>query len=244
MPTAAEARIAITDDLFLRVSSMPAGTARHALSHSILKRHGSHRIFMFSNKLADCVALSNEVELVYEAGKRNINLSRHGDAAALAVDPRLQYHMGATYLLGGNQSRAEFKSAEMLGHLGSVVFHLYKNSSLAKSPHIAVKTGATWTTHYDSSDCYTQEWDEICKGLAAALIVTKSDLINTVCGVSNDARVERKTWIDFQVLIGAFPNRNAAGEAYDSFDPIFDKFRGAGGQGARDGGAGEQGEEL
>ncbi|APG78072.1 hypothetical protein [Shahe qinvirus-like virus 1] len=239
---AAGARITLTDDLFLRVSAMPAGTARHALCHAIMTKYGGNKIFMFSSKLAELAALKQEVDAVIEAGRRNVTLSRAADAAALAVDPRLEYHMGATYLLGGNTARAEFGTVEMTGHLGSVLYHLFRESTLTRSPHITTPSGKDLRKHYDQSDSYTQNWDDLCLGVATAMIVTNSDLVNAVCGVGDDARADRETWSQFQVMNGIYADIDLAHAAFDSFNDIFAKY-GAGGPKGAKGGRGKEEEE-
>lgn len=181
---------------------------------------------MFSNKVQECVALRDEVEVVIiAAGKANVNLSRATDPRMLPVDPRLAFHMGATYLLGGNAARTEFQSPEMTGHLGSVIYHLFKGSTLAKSPHISSKDGAGYRIHYDTLDSFVQNWDDACMGVSAAMIVTNSDLINAVCGVGNNAKAEKRTWCEFQVRNGTFATMDEAEAGYDSYNDIFDDHK-------------------
>jgi hypothetical protein len=99
----ADARVRITDDIRLRVTAMPAGTARHVLSHAILQKHGQHRVLMFSNMLHECLFVRDEVEAIVNAGRNNVALSIAQDPAVLDQDPRIVYHMGATYLTNGNE---------------------------------------------------------------------------------------------------------------------------------------------
>jgi hypothetical protein len=58
---------------------------------------------MFSNKLHECLLVRDEVEAIVNAGRNNVALSIAQDPAVLDQDPRIVYHMGATYLTNGNE---------------------------------------------------------------------------------------------------------------------------------------------
>ncbi len=78
----------LAEDMVLRTSSMPAGTARHAVSAAIIKRHGGHKIFMFSSRTQDMVNLVREFDALMANGKANVTKVLANNPDALANDPR------------------------------------------------------------------------------------------------------------------------------------------------------------
>lgn len=225
----------ISQDVVLRTSAMPAGTARHSISSAIIKRHAGNKIFMFSTKVQDMVNLHAEVEAVFNAGKANVALVLADDDAALDLDPRVPYHIGAGFLTDHAQERIEFNSPELTGHLGSVVFHLYRGSTLARSPHVGKAVGNRLDPMYSSSDCFSQDWDDRCSALGNAMIVASSDVINRVCGAADAGRANEDAWVALQVALGVYPDAATARAAWHAEDANF------GAQGGAPGGAGGPG---
>lgn len=227
MPTTKEATVTLTDDLKLRVTSMPAGTAKHVVSHAILKKYGQHKIFMFSSRLNECFHLSEEVQKIMDAAKASVDKSINANNplwnAIKDPDPRLVYHMGATYLTGGESSRQEFRTAEMTGHLGPVMYHLYRNATLTRSPNLVVKVGARDNLIYQGSDSFSQDWEDKCIALAAAMVTATSATINRVCGASSEQRADEDTWCNLQMAIGAYKTMREAREAYHKVDDLFNQ---------------------
>jgi hypothetical protein len=229
MNPAGDAAIDLTDDIKLRVYSLPAGTARHAVSHASLQKYGQHKLLLFSPRLADLANLRVEVETLIRAGRANVDASIAGNVAVLPEDPRVRYHMGALFLTGGAHGRMEFATPEMTGHLGSMLYHMYTKGTLTLSPSITTGTGADIKLIYQNSDSYDQSWDDKCQGLAAAMVTATSATINKVCGASGDGMGDRNSWVQLQLAIGAYADVAAAEAAYEA---LMDIIRAPGAAGA------------
>ncbi|KMQ88295.1 peptide abc transporter atp-binding protein [Lasius niger] len=70
---------------------------------------------------------THRLAIVYEAAKRLVR----------SISVPQKYHMGASYLTG--EPRADYSDTNMnayLGRLGTFIITLYRNSTLAKSPHM------------------------------------------------------------------------------------------------------------
>jgi len=84
----------------------------------------------------ELLELYNAVKEVYDEGSSSVTACTNATniTDVLANDPRLAWHMGATFLLANAQPRKEFTQPEQLGHLGLVIFNLYPSSTLTPSP--------------------------------------------------------------------------------------------------------------
>lgn len=117
---AAGSSITLSADSKLRFTSMPAGTHRLAIAYEAAKR------------------LVRSVYGVYCPAVEDFGTipAIRGDIIAAPA----RYHVGASYLTG--EARADYQDTDMnnyLGRLGTFINTLYKQSTLAKSPHLKVE---------------------------------------------------------------------------------------------------------
>lgn len=111
------ASIRLSDDSKLRFQSMPAGTHRLAVAYEAAKRLIRSVYAPFCPGVEDFSALPGLRDTVMRSP--------------------VTYHIGASYLTG--QARADYQDTDMnsyLGRLGTFINTLYKQSTLAKSPHM------------------------------------------------------------------------------------------------------------
>jgi len=101
--------ITLTSDFKARANSMPAGTAPHALIHASLKKF-EHNMPITAHDFA---------EDMIDAGRLidGILTKSAASRARKAVDDRLQYHMGAIFLI--KKSRETISAPAPIGALGS-----------------------------------------------------------------------------------------------------------------------------
>lgn len=106
------------DNIKLRFTSMPAGTHRLAVAFEAAKR------LVRSSYAAYCPAIQDFLVLP--------------ELRANVINAPERYHIEALYLTG--EARADYSDTDCdsyLGRLGTFINTLYKNSTLAKSPHLA-----------------------------------------------------------------------------------------------------------
>ncbi|APG78070.1 hypothetical protein [Hubei qinvirus-like virus 1] len=134
LPYLSDTVLAAGKDIELRISSMPAGTHRHAVGRAAWTR------------------LRNS-DLVAYVGDTGSFLSLLQRSALVDVDPA-GHHIGARYLTGREPPKFSDSDAEdCLGRLGSYVLNVLGRSTLAKSPHFA---RARIQGYPDYSDAFEQ----------------------------------------------------------------------------------------
>lgn len=113
------ASINLSADSKLRFTSMPAGTHRLAIAYEAAKRLVRSVYGIYCPGVQDFDAIP---------GLRN-----------RVLEAPATFHIGASYLTG--HPRADYQDTDMnsyLGRLGTFINTLYKQSTLAKSPHLVI----------------------------------------------------------------------------------------------------------
>ncbi|KAM0726700.1 hypothetical protein ACS0PU_007884 [Formica fusca] len=113
------ASITLSADSKLRFTSMPAGTHRLAIAYEAAKRLVRSVYGVYCPAVEDFAAIPELRARIIEASAR--------------------YHIGASYLTG--EARADYQDTDMnnyLGRLGTFISTLYRQSTLAKSPHLVI----------------------------------------------------------------------------------------------------------
>jgi len=137
-------KLTISDDVILRLNSMPAGTHKHAVAFAITKRLINHIMSSYSGVLADISGIIFSYHRVQE--------------------DRAKFHIGAMYLTGGKVDDFTDSDADgVLGRLATFVMTFFPNSTIAGSPHISkIVNGKRVSRAADYSD-----FDDIYSTLCA-----------------------------------------------------------------------------
>jgi uncharacterized membrane protein YgcG len=149
-----------SSDAKMRVTSLPAGTARHALVESAYVQFGSHPIFGF------CQNLSMITDTVEDVQKLRAYAAQQIRSQALEPNVLCRYHIGADYLLQQTGSARTFKRPAALGAIGPVLAYIHPGSSLSNSPHIVKMIGGIKTHPYIQEAGYDSQFEAICKQAA------------------------------------------------------------------------------
>lgn len=111
--------LSLSADAKLRFASMPAGTHKCGVAFEAAKRLVRSIYVQYCPNVTDMAAIPQT-------------------RASIMSNP-VAYHIGASYLTG--TTRADYTDTEMelyLGRLGTFITTLYKNSTIAKSPHMQI----------------------------------------------------------------------------------------------------------
>jgi hypothetical protein len=130
--------IVLTSDFEARALSMPAGTGPHSLIHATIKKFGHNMVVMANDLAQELIDAARIVEDILD----NAKASR----AKKAVDDRLKYHMGATFLT--KKSRMTIGALAPIGALGCYLFNCQKSSTLTRSPLIRREVDGKMTKFY------------------------------------------------------------------------------------------------
>jgi hypothetical protein len=99
--------ILITSDFAARALSMPAGTGPHSLIHATIKKFGHYMPITANDSAQEIIEAARIVQNIHDSAKE--------DRAKHAVDGRLQYHIGANFLI--KRSRVPINSSAPIGPL-------------------------------------------------------------------------------------------------------------------------------
>lgn len=149
-------RLKLSNDAKLRFSSMPTGTHRLAISFEAAKRLVRSVYIKYCPNADDFLSIPPI---------RNDVIARPA-----------YYHIGASYLTGS--ARADYNDTDCnsyLGRLGTFINTLYKNSTLAKSPHIT-------QAKVESYDDYDADWRAILGRIQAAQATARGRIVEESIG--------------------------------------------------------------
>lgn len=169
----------LADDMQIRCDAAPAGMARAALLHSVMKLHHKNMLWFVApaiDQVLDCAA-------EHQRFMDDVKISRQ----AKTVDPRMKKHEGRVYLTGKAEKHRIADMMVPLGVIGSFLFHKCPNSTMTASPLISVRNRnnrmeAKYQNHYG----FSAEFDELCRVTKDKVLeVTKE--VKDLIGVSDTA---------------------------------------------------------
>lgn len=149
-------RIAPAPDVVMRITSTPAGTARHSIAHEIFRKMIVHPIAVFCPSIGDYHGLSETV-------------------ARIRADPAA-YHIGHNYLTD-NQPIAGWSDATalgLLGRVGSFGHHFMNTTTVMGSP--AVKNDA-----YKNCPDYDPAFDSLMGSYKLAQLNSQKQGLESLC---------------------------------------------------------------
>ena len=115
----------LADHMRIRCDAAPAGMARAALLHSVMKLHHKNMLWLVApsiDQVLDCAA-------EYQRFMDDVKDARQ----ARTVDPRMKNHEGRVYLTGKAEKHCIMDMMVPLGVIGSFLFHKCPNSTMTAS---------------------------------------------------------------------------------------------------------------
>jgi hypothetical protein len=176
--------ITLTSDFKARAESMPAGTAPYSLIHASLKKFG-HNMAMTSHEFAEDMIDAGRLvdDILGKAAE-----SRSGKR----VDDRLQYHMGAIFLI--KKSRVTLSAPAPIGALGSYLFNCQKSLSLTRSPLIHKVVDGKTMKEYVNAEGFTEAYDNLCIALSRTVTANTSNAVEVLRGKSVTGCMKREVF--------------------------------------------------
>jgi hypothetical protein len=153
---------------------MPAGTAPYSLIHASLKKFGHNMSLTahdYAEEMIDAGRLVDDI-----LGKAAICRSEK------KVDDRLQYHMGAVFLI--RKSRVTLTAPAPIGALGSYLFNCQKSLSLTRSPLIYKIVDGKTLKEYVNAEVFTEAYDNLCIALSRTVTANTSNAVEALRGKS------------------------------------------------------------
>jgi hypothetical protein len=176
--------ITLTSDFKARAESMPAGTAPFSLIHASLKKFGHNMALTAHDFAEDMIDAGRLVDdILTNAGE-----SRSGKK----VDDRLQYHMGAIFLI--KKSRVTLSAPAPIGALGSYLFNCQKSSSLTRSPLIKKEVDGKTMKEYVNAEGFTEAYDNLCIALSRTVTANTSNAVEALRGKSVSRCMKREVF--------------------------------------------------
>jgi hypothetical protein len=194
---------------------MPAGTAPHALIHASLKKFGHNMPITahdFAEDMIDAGRLIDDIFTKATASRRD-----------KAVDDRLQYHMGAIFLI--KQSRVTISAPTPIGVLGSYLFNCQKSSSLARSPLIYKVVDGRTIKEYVNAEGFVESYDNLCIALSRTVTANTSNAVEALRGKSVTGCMRKEVFEKLAALT-VIP-KEKWGERYEEMQKAYDAIQAA-----------------
>jgi len=145
----------VSEDVKVRLRSMPAGTHKHAIVYAIAKRMAGNIMAEYSPVLSECEPILDMYHVISM------------DAA--------NYHIGSLYLTGyKDQSFSDAAADVVLGRCATFIMSFYPNSTIAASPHIS-KAAASSRSRISKASDY-EDFDDSYQAICNAVRMKSVDI--------------------------------------------------------------------
>ena len=146
----------LADDMRIRCDAAPAGMARAALLHAVMKLYHKNMLWLVApsiDSVLDCAA-------EYQKFMDDVKVCRE----IRAVDPCMKNHEGRVYLTGKSDKHRIMNMTVPLGVIGSFLFHKCPSSTMTASPLITVRNrNNRLEPRYQNHHSFSAEFDELCR---------------------------------------------------------------------------------
>jgi hypothetical protein len=176
--------ITLTSDFKARAVSMPAGTGPFSLIHASIKKFGHNMALTahdFAEDMIDAGRLVDDILTKADDSRRKKR-----------VDDRLQYHMGAIFLI--KRSRVTITAPAPIGALGSFLFNCQKSSSLTRSPLIKKEVDGKTMKEYVNAEGFSESYDTLCIALSRTITATTTNAMEALRGKSISGCMKKETF--------------------------------------------------
>ena len=184
----------LADDMWIRCDAAPAGMARAALLHSVMKLHHKNMLWLVAPSIDQVLDCASE----YQRFMDDVKVARQ----TRTVDPRMRNHEGRVYLTGKSEKHRIMDMMVPLGVIGSFLFHKCPSSTMTASPLISVRNrNNRMEARYMNHHGFSAEFDKLCRVTKDKVLeVTKE--VKDLIGVSDTALAISKA--DYVTLMQVF----------------------------------------
>ena len=189
-------------DMKIRCDAAPAGMAKAALLHSVIKLHHKNMLWLVAptfDTVLDCAheyqRLLNDVKTAKETR---------------SVDPRMKNHEGRIYLTGKSDKHRIMDLLMPLGVIGSFLFHKCPSSTMPASPLISVRNkNNRMEARYQNHHSFSAEFDELCRVTKDKVLeVTKE--VKDLIGASDTAlAISKADYVNMMQLFNVDPSESS-----------------------------------
>ena len=169
----------LADDMKIRCDAAPAGMAKAALLHSVIKLHRKNMLWLVAPQFDQVLNCAYE----YQRFHNDMKTAKQ----TRSVDPRMRNHEGRIYLTGKPDKHRIMDLLVLLGVIGSFLFHKCPSSTMTASPLISVRNrNNRMEARYQNHHGFSAEFDELCRVTKDKVLeVTKE--VKDLIGASNTA---------------------------------------------------------
>ena len=152
--------LSLADDAKLRFSSSPASTASLEVAYVALHKMLPHPLGVL------CPGVES--------------LSMMATTRGQMMENRARYHMGATYLTGGDRISLGTTGEDCLGRMASFVANIMPNSTLYQSPKLSSGRPGQRTSKAQDYDDFDVSWDALCKSYRQVTRKASTQMSSTI----------------------------------------------------------------
>jgi hypothetical protein len=145
----------VLPDYLIRASSAPAGLAAPYLVYHTITKFASNPIWLCTPQLGRLLEIVKAVKKVITQAANSWREK--------VVDECVYYHIGATYLTGGE--RRTIAGTMPLGLIDSFLYHLHTLHTLTKSPLITGSGSHSNQLRYVNQEGFDEAYDQLCLGI-------------------------------------------------------------------------------
>ena len=196
----------LADDMKIRCDAAPAGMAKAALLHSVIRLHHKNMLWLVARQFDQVLDCAYE----YQRFLDDVKTAKQ----TRTVDPRMKNHEGRMYLTGKPDKHRIMDLLVPLGVIGSFLFHKCPSSTMTASPLISVRNGNNrMEARYQNHHGFSAEFDELCRVTKDKVLeVTKE--VKDLIGASDMAlAINKEDYVNMMPMFNVHP-----GESTGKFD--------------------------
>ena len=196
----------LADNMKIRCDAAPAGMAKAALLHSVIRLHHKNMLWLVARQFDQVLDCAYE----YQRFLDDVKTAKQ----TRTVDPRMKNHEGRMYLTGKPDKHRIMDLLVPLGVIGSFLFHKCPSSTMTASPLISVRNGNNrMEARYQNHHGFSAEFDELCRVTKDKVLeVTKK--VKDLIGASDMAlAINKEDYVNMMPMFNVHP-----GESTGKFD--------------------------
>jgi hypothetical protein len=143
----------VLPDYLIRASSAPARLAAPYFIYQTLLKFSSNPVWLATPQMPRLLQIVKDVKALVQQAETS--------RTSGAVDQRIYYHVGASYLTNGQ--RKVMEGSMPLGIIGSFLYHLHTAHTLTRSPLITGNQPGK--LKYVNQEGYDEAYDSLCLGM-------------------------------------------------------------------------------
>lgn len=196
----------LADDMKIRCDAAPAGMARAALLHSVMKLHHKNMLWLVAlqfDQVLDCA-------FEYQRFLNDVKTARQ----TRTVDPRMKNHEGRMYLTGKPEKHRIMDMTVPLGVIGSFLFHKCPSSTMTASPLISVRNrNNRMEARYQNHHGFSAKFDELCRVTKDKVLEVTKEVKDLIRASDTALAITRADYVNLMQMFNVDP-----GESTRKFD--------------------------